>query len=277
MPTTRQDAASAVVGGKIYVFGGLDSSEHPVDITEIYDPATDTWSTGSRMPIGLNHAGAAVVNGKIYVIGGSRTVTIVPENLTLEYNPTTGFWTRKANMPYARAALAAVSFGDSIFVFGGVGDSPKTVLKYVPALDVWMVKDNPLLTQREHLAASAVYGVIYVIGGRNEERNLGTVEAYSPFDDYWMRLNPSGIPRSGIVSAAIGTNIYVMGGELIGVGVFIDNWIFDTIDNQWIKKRPMLTGRHGMASGVVNGKIYVIGGGTMPGVNPTNVNEEFTP
>lgn len=277
MPTARQDAASAVVDGKIYVFGGLDSVNHPVDMTEIYNPATDTWSAGLHMPIGFNHAGAAAVKGKIYVIGGSRASTLVPENLTWEYDPASTMWTRKASMPYPRAAAAVVNLADSIYVFGGVGTNPQVVLKYVPALDVWMVKSRPLPTPREHLAASVVAGTIYVIGGRDEGQNLGAVETYSPDIEYWLRLDDYPIPRSSMVSAVISTNIYVMGGELLGIGVFPDDHMLDTIGNEWIKKRPMLTARHGMASGVVNGKIYVIGGGTMPGVYPTGANEEYTP
>ena len=46
MPTSRHHAASAVVGGKIYVIGGrLDSSYECTDIVEKYNPVSDEWTT----------------------------------------------------------------------------------------------------------------------------------------------------------------------------------------------------------------------------------------
>ena len=43
MGTARQDHASAVVGGKLYVFGGWGTSGH-VSTAEVYDPASDSWA-----------------------------------------------------------------------------------------------------------------------------------------------------------------------------------------------------------------------------------------
>jgi N-acetylneuraminic acid mutarotase len=277
MPTARQDVAYATSADKIYVLGGLDSLGHTVNKNEVYDPLNDTWSSGSPTPFAVNHASAVAVKGKIYVIGGSLTYPIEPEKITMEYDPGNDRWTRKADAPYPRAAMAAASLGDSIFVFGGVGSNIRSVLKYVPTIDTWTIESSQLPTPREHLTASAAYGMIYVIGGRNEEQNLGTVEAYSPLDDYWMNFNPAGIRRSSIASAAIGKNIYVVGGETEGVSVNIDNMIFDTVGNQWLKKAPMLTQHYGLACSAVNGKVYVIGGGAMVGISPSRENEEYTP
>ena len=33
-----------MVGGKLYVFGGLDSRERLVSTAEVYDPASDSWA-----------------------------------------------------------------------------------------------------------------------------------------------------------------------------------------------------------------------------------------
>ena len=38
--------------------------------TEIYDPASGSWRTGSNMVIGRYQFGAAYLDGKIYAVGG---------------------------------------------------------------------------------------------------------------------------------------------------------------------------------------------------------------
>ena len=37
---------------------------------EIYDPSTESWSSGVALPSEVNHGTAITVNGKIYLIGG---------------------------------------------------------------------------------------------------------------------------------------------------------------------------------------------------------------
>ena len=43
MGTARKMHASAAVGGKLYVFGGVCSSER-LSTAEAYDPASDSWA-----------------------------------------------------------------------------------------------------------------------------------------------------------------------------------------------------------------------------------------
>ena len=49
MGTTRKAHASAVVGGKLYVFGGRDDAEVRLSTAEIYDPASGSWAQGPSL------------------------------------------------------------------------------------------------------------------------------------------------------------------------------------------------------------------------------------
>ena len=88
MPTTRYGLQANVIDGKIYAMGGEKWNEvtikapETLNVTEVYDPSSDTWTTKSPMP---NPAGyvSAVVNNKIYVIGPW---------LTQIYDPKTDAW-----------------------------------------------------------------------------------------------------------------------------------------------------------------------------------------
>lgn len=75
MPTKRSGLTAASLSNDVYVFGG----EHPFndgeplktfDDTEIYDPNTDTWTSGSPLPTARHGLTAGQLNGTIYVIGG---------------------------------------------------------------------------------------------------------------------------------------------------------------------------------------------------------------
>ena len=73
MPTARMFPAASVLNGKIYVLGGnltLPGSWPVTGRVDLYDPVTDTWEAGARMPTARSGLASAAVKGKIYAIGG---------------------------------------------------------------------------------------------------------------------------------------------------------------------------------------------------------------
>jgi N-acetylneuraminic acid mutarotase len=63
---------------RIYVIGGATTSYarwetyNVINLTQIYDPETDTWTTGAPMLTPREDFGLAVVNDEIYAIGGVK-------------------------------------------------------------------------------------------------------------------------------------------------------------------------------------------------------------
>ena len=53
MGTARRNHASAVVGGKLYVFGGWDANQR-LSTAEVYDPASDSWAQGPSLTSSRN-------------------------------------------------------------------------------------------------------------------------------------------------------------------------------------------------------------------------------
>ena len=49
MSIARRGHASAVVDGKLYVFGGVSGMEQELSSVEVYDPASDSWARGPSM------------------------------------------------------------------------------------------------------------------------------------------------------------------------------------------------------------------------------------
>ncbi len=217
MPSGRLLLAAAAVNGIIYAIGGDNNSF--VAIVEAYDPLTDTWTTKTSMPTARRDPSAAVANGKIYVMGGLDDSFNVSAALE-EYDPNTDSWTIKASMSTARRLLAAATVNGKIYAIGGLDftndNSPinivATVEEYDPLTNSWTNK-APMPTAREQLAAAAVNGKIYAIGGFDGGVRLATVEEYDPLTNSWATIATMPTARRLLAAAEANGKIYAIGGN----------------------------------------------------------------
>ncbi len=124
MPTARNSAAGAVVGGALYVIGGRTVSDGNTAAVEVYDPQSDRWNRARPMPKAQGGLAAAVLNGKIYAFGGEyfdpRPGGVFSE--AWEYDPRTDLWRAVAAMARPRHGLGAVALGEAIYVLGGAAN-----------------------------------------------------------------------------------------------------------------------------------------------------------
>src|SRR5215210_6039098 len=71
MPEAVLDAGGTALDGKLYVVAGKSASGYRSKM-DIYDPATDSWTTGPSLPgPAVENPATAKLNGKLYVFGGS--------------------------------------------------------------------------------------------------------------------------------------------------------------------------------------------------------------
>ena len=49
MPTARTGVSAVVIDDMVYVMGGIDESGNILDVVEIYNPETDSWTTGPNL------------------------------------------------------------------------------------------------------------------------------------------------------------------------------------------------------------------------------------
>src|SRR5580765_4008168 len=84
----------------------------------------------------------------------------------------------------------------------------------VPGGGTWVTK-APMPTARNTLAAGAVNGVLYAVGGKtgNTCSGLTTVEAYDPVADAWTTKAPIPTGRFNPNAVGIGGLLYVVGGD----------------------------------------------------------------
>src|SRR5262249_10660997 len=101
-----------------------------------------------------------------------------------------------------------------IHAVGGIGwrgrNTPAHEV-YDPAANQWTALAY-VPTARDHLAAAALDGRIYAVGGRidgNYSRNLSSNEAYDPATNRWERRAPMPAARSGIAAAVLEGRMFV--------------------------------------------------------------------
>ena len=66
----RHSFGTAVLDGKLYVVGGIDSEGLELDSVEAYDPATNLWTLKASLPTPRAHLGLTAHDGRLYAIGG---------------------------------------------------------------------------------------------------------------------------------------------------------------------------------------------------------------
>ena len=279
MPTARQEVASAVAGGKLYVLGGLGGGT----AVEAFDPETGQWESLPPLPMGVHHGSAAALDGKVYSIGGFLDGTAplfsMPLAEVFEFDPERGDWQGRAPLPSARGGLFSLAWEGKIYAIGGRDalNSIRSVSVYDPSTNQWSPGAD-LPAALDHLAAAALGGKIYVAGGRRTQNgsfagNDPSLFSYDPSQDDWDPGSPLPTARSGHAAASLGGFLLVMGGEI--PGVFSLNEVYDPPNDRWFRLQDLPTARHGFAAGVIGNRIFTAGGGLVAGLAPTRVSEAF--
>ena len=185
-PTYRRDVATAAVDGKIYVIGGRgEQNNGPTPESnwttefkahvEIYDPATNSWSTGHPAPFPMSGRTSCAVGDQIYVFGVYAGVPSAPywSPSLLVYDVAADQWSTKAPEPKEIILRACITTGDVVRVFGGYDRSEPLarasdrVEVYDPLADSWS-SDTRLPTARHSASASRIGNDVFVFGGRSD-------------------------------------------------------------------------------------------------------------
>ncbi len=219
-PNAAANIGAAVIGGKIYVPGGYGAERKALDVLEIYDPATDSWSTGAHLPEPLFAYAIAAVHSKLYLFGGSNGQRYL--DITLIYDTETNTWARGTPMTTPRGFLAAGVVNDVVYVVGGYDGLGEYSLceAYDPAKEG--SRENPwsrraaMLARRAGLAVAVVGTNLYAIGG-GWDSYLYFNERYDAVNNLWASFETPVLGQwrtLGVASVELGQEsvVYAMGG-----------------------------------------------------------------
>ena len=225
MNFARFRMASAVLDGKIYVFGGTDGVNDHATI-ERYDPVTDEWECTDTMDRAVVGAAACTVGDGIYLSGGltgTRDEPVILSTLAY-YTPTAKTWATADSLLTGRHLHQMVAHDGNLMVIGGLG--------------LRKGSDELFPVDNIELIPTAGAGVTVPLSGFHGA-------------------------RYGFGAVVVRDKLVLFGG-LVGVGVEDEPVrsvaVFPFDGSGRYDGEDMPAAREGMAVVVLDGKIYVIGG-----------------
>jgi Kelch motif len=159
LPAARSDAAAAVVGSRICVFGGVSragSTSNP----ECFDPALNTWTAAAPMPTPRYGVGTATLGNLTYAVGGYDGGT----NRTVEgYDASANSWSTVASLVTPREYAAVLAASGLVFAFGGdsYGAAQASIEAYDPTSGRWAIK-TAMPVAMTRIGAMQIGGAVYV-------------------------------------------------------------------------------------------------------------------
>ena len=136
LPTPVSFAAYAATAGKLYIFGGFDSSGIVQSKVQVYDIASDSWSAGAVLPSPRANIGATVLNGKIEILGGTTgaaSAAWVGSTSIFEYSTAGNSWVTKTTvLPAATSERLLFASSSTVYQIGGRSSA---VLVAAPGFD----------------------------------------------------------------------------------------------------------------------------------------------
>jgi N-acetylneuraminic acid mutarotase len=136
LPVGR-DHMGLVGYGDLYAVGGrVDTSAHNTSYVDIYDPSTNTWRSGARMPTARSGMAVALYSGEIFAIGGEQAGMSQAFATNEAYDPTTDRWSSFTSLPEGRHGTGAAVVGGRLYVPAGAavpggGRQTNTLLAFV--------------------------------------------------------------------------------------------------------------------------------------------------
>jgi len=241
IPSARQQIGAAELGGKIYVPGGYTTVFTPSNVLQIYDPATDTWTTGAPMPLAVgDYAIAPHADSLIYVIGGYDGIDDV--NTVQIYNIRTNTWT--TGTPKTGTANSGGRMGianNSIVYLGGYSQGTGTTLA---------------------------------------ESYLGVINPVNPAAIAWSGLPASPMGTATRLAGGSGMNerIYFTAGDPAGTGTsaLMTTAAYNTLTNTWELGPDKLTGINNTSNFtliIARDSLYMASAGGYNGTTVSSVNE----
>lgn len=245
--------------GKLLVTGG-NSSTGPTATADLYDPASNSWSSaGNLAAVRSLHTATMLPNGKVLVVGGWGASARVASAEV--YDPNTNSWSWAASMSVPRSDHSATLLADGrVLVAGGTGVSTDYTSAeiYDYTSNSWAPAATMLTAHSYHSATLLPDGTVLVAGGLF----VTAAELYNPATNSWSSTGNMSNAHA-LHSATLLANglVLVAGGQGNLNSPIATSELYNPQSNSWSTGGTLLTplSNHS-ASLLPNGRVLVTGG-----------------
>ena len=228
LPALFQAVPVLLDDGRILVTGFCRSNCGSGSNTEIYDPATDSWSMPGQMTTGRYlHRAVKLSDGRVIVMGGCSAFGCAADTPTAEiFEPATGTWSAAAPMKSHRASFSATRLPDGRVLVTGGYSSAGTLTEnetYDPRKNKWIVNAPMPHPHAVHVSVTMQDGRVLVAGG---DTGLGLpgreADVFDPTSGHWQSVGLMGEPREYFAAAGLPNGkVLIVGGFSYRGEVFV--------------------------------------------------------
>jgi N-acetylneuraminic acid mutarotase len=261
-----------VVGGE-----GLDATNNPTPLntTEAYDPASQTWSVANSMsgwPSNRSrHAATLLPSGKILVTGGlGLNASSAPEALasSLYIDPNLnngqGGWSTTAATSKRFDHTATLLPSGEVLIAGGKDQAVLiTSVTFDPDAGQWLAPPTMLSERSRHSATLMPSGAVLIAGGvKSSSETLNTADLYIPETGLWRSTTPMPSARESHAAVLLPSGKVLVVGGRVGNEPLSTAIIYDPAHNgSWSPTAPLHIARFNHTATVLaSGKVLVVGG-----------------
>jgi len=229
LPIADASVVYAPNTGKLYVFGGEGDGLTISTATQIYDAASQSWSSGAPLPAPRSGMTAGYWNGHIYLAGGADTPRFTPQIQVWDYDPLTDSWTTTLpTLPRDTVGAAGGVLNGRLLIAGGANNAgqPLSAIQFydLATHERGYLPDLPLPV---YGAGSAVVnGQLWVFGGGQPFVAAGSTprldaavpsalavsEIYDPLTNSWQAGPTLQASRVLLGSTVVGNRVLAIGG-----------------------------------------------------------------
>jgi outer membrane protein assembly factor BamB len=210
LPLPVHDAAGALIGGRLYVFGGGAATSS--DAVQVFDPATRRGSLAARLPRPLSDLAAAQVGRATYLVGGFDGRTPRPEILVTRDGR---HFTLAGRLPIGLRYPAVAAADGKLLIAGGQTATGLSAAVY--AFDPVSGQTAPvarLPAPVAHAAAVVRASTLYILGGADiGGAPTGAITTVDLSTHAVAPLARTIAPRADAAAAQLGAATFLIGGR----------------------------------------------------------------
>ncbi|AAF17891.1 gp008R [Rabbit fibroma virus] len=185
LPEHRNEATACALHGCIYLVGGYDADDRPLDTTRYWKPGYDRWYKGPTLVEPVAETSAVLYKSELWILGGRVLRNGVLDTTDVVQKLSGNEWVRVNELSVPKASVTAIVYRERLYCIGGLVDrytSTNEVLRYRDDTNEW-----EYVGSTKHKRGGAVGCVfndeLYVFGGTNTY----TSERYNGIA--WKRSN----------------------------------------------------------------------------------------
>ena len=205
-----------VVGGGGYPCNGNICYSTVNGTAELYDPATQTWTSAGNIARRAGHSATLLPDGRVLIAGGANWGWDIGRYEYVKsaqlYDPLTGNWQRTANLKGVRGGNAAVLLPTGKVLVIGATDSDSRTAAYAavlfdPETEKWSITGAPTISGQLTLLNT---GKVLTVSG-------DLAELYDPATGSWSGTGKLNVIQSPNTQTALGNGQILVTGTASGV------------------------------------------------------------